>query len=141
MAIGHCNIQGGMTSISKSTEVTQLLRKHDLDILSLNELNLSETVDSSTLNIPSSFDFIRKDREGSSRGGCALLVNKKLAYKVENFKSIDDQNIEALWIKIKSSNIYVCGFYRSNNYCHIDRFLDYMNACMIKLRGKRVIWI
>jgi hypothetical protein len=49
--------------------------------------------------------------------------------------------IEAIWIKIKSSNIYICGFYRSNNYCHVDTFLEYMNSCMRKLRGKQVMWI
>lgn len=140
LTVGHCNIQGGLTSISKSSEISQLIRKHELDVLSLNEINLGESVDSCTLNIPSSFDFIRKDRENSSRGGCALLVNKKMAYKVvECGPGI--KNIEAIWIKIKSSNIYICGFYRSNNYCHIDTFIEYMNKCMKKLRGKRVMWI
>ena len=140
LTVGHCNIQGGITSISKSTEIIQLIRKHELDVLSLNEINLGESVDSSTLNIPSSYDFIRKDRENSARGGCALLVNKKVAYKVVEFGP-DIKTIEALWIKIKSSNIYICGFYRSNNYCQIDTFIDYMNMCMRKLRGKRVMWI
>ena len=140
LSVGHCNIQGGLISISKSTQIAQLLRKYELDVLSLNEINLGESVDSCTLNIPSSFDFIRKDRENSCRGGCALLVNKKMAYKVvECGPGI--KNIEAIWIKIKSSNIYICGFYRSNNYCHIDTFIEYMNKCMKKLRGKRVMWI
>ena len=140
LSVGHCNIQGGLISISKSTQIAQLLRKYDLDVLSLNEINLGESVDSCTLNIPSSFDFIRKDRENSCRGGCALLVNKKMAYKVvECGPGI--KKIEAIWIKIKSSNIYICGFYRSNNYCHIDTFIEYMNKCMKKLRGKRVMWI
>ena len=110
LSVGHCNIQGGLTSISKSTEITQLIRKHELDILSLNEINLGESVDSSTINIPSSFDFIRKDRENSARGGCALLVNKKVAYKVVEFGP-EIKTIEAIWIKVKSSNIYICGFY------------------------------
>ena len=140
LSVGHCNIQGGLTSISKSTEITQLIRKHELDVLSLNEINLGESVDSSTINIPSSFDFIRKDRENSARGGCALLVNKKVAYKVVEFGP-EIKTIEAIWIKVKSSNIYICGFYRSNNYCHIDTFIEYINTCMKKLRGKRVMWI
>ena len=140
LTVAHCNIQGGLTSISKTTEIAQLIRKHEVDILSLNEINLGDSVDSSTLNIPSTFDFIRKDREQSSRGGCALLVNKKVAFKVVSVGT-QMNSIEAIWIKIKSSNIYICGFYRSNNYCHIDLFLEYMNSCMRKLRGKRVMWI
>ena len=140
LTVAHCNIQGGLTSISKSTEITQLIRKYDIDVLSLNEINLGEGVDSSTLNIPSSFNFIRQDRENSSRGGCALLVNKSLAYDVVSLGT-KTKTIEALWIKIKSSNIYICGFYRSNNYCHVDVFIEYLNSCMRKLRGKRVMWI
>ena len=112
LTVAHCNIQGGLTGISKSTEITRLIRKYDIDVLSLNEINLGEGVDSSTLNIPSSFNFIRKDRENSSRGGCALLVNKNLAYDVVSIGT-KTKTIEALWIKIKSSNIYICGFYLS----------------------------
>ena len=61
LTIGHCNVQGGLTGIGKSTQVTQLIRKHDLDILFLNETNLNDSIDSSTLNLPSPYDFIRKD--------------------------------------------------------------------------------
>ena len=50
-------------------------------------------------------------------------------------------SIEALWVKISSSNIYVCGFYRSNNYCKIDNFIEYIIECMNRLKGKKVIWI
>ena len=60
LTVAHCNIQGGLTSISKSTEITQLIRKYDIDVLSLNDINLGEGVDSSTINNPSSFNFIRK---------------------------------------------------------------------------------
>ena len=127
LTIGHCNIQGGLTSLSKSTEITQLIRNHCIDVLSLNETNLGEDVDSSTINIPSSFDLIRKDRDSSSRGGCALLINRNLAYKVVEIET-NIETIEAIWIKIKSSNMYICGFYRSNNYCHIDNFIDYING-------------
>ena len=60
LTIGHCNIQGGLTGISKSTEISNLINKHCLDVLSINETNLGEDVDSSTINIPSAFDFVRK---------------------------------------------------------------------------------
>ena len=140
LTIGHCNIQGGLTGISKSTEISNLINKHCLDVLSINETNLGEDVDSSTINIPSAFDFVRKDRPGSSRGGCALIINRKLAYKIVEI-DVDVENIEAIWLKVKSSNIHICGFYRSSNYCHIDNFIEYMNFCMRKLRGKRIIFI
>ena len=140
LTIGHCNIQGGLTGIGKTTEISHLIRQYDLDILSLNETNLNDSIDSSTLNLPLSHDFIRKDRGVGSRGGCGILINRKCAYSEFQIKTKLD-NIEAVWIKIKSSNIYVCGFYRSNNFCDIDTFLDYMMDCMSKLQGKKVIWI
>ena len=69
LTIGHCNIQGGFTGVGKTTEVNQLIRDHNLDILSLNETNLNDTIDSSTLNVPTAFDFVRRDRGIGSRGG------------------------------------------------------------------------
>ena len=141
LTIGHCNIQGGILSISKSKAISSLINKYSLDILSLNETNLNGTIDTKTINIPPTFVFERKDRaSGSSRGGCGLLISKNLAYEEVKINT-DIDNIEAIWIKIKSSNIFVCGFYRSKGYCNIDNFIDYMNICMSKLRGKRLIWI
>ena len=142
LTVGHCNIQGGLLSISKSKAISNLISKYNLDILSLNETNLNETIATETINIPTTFVFERKDREsGSSRGGCGLLISKKLAYEEVKINVQDIECIEALWIKIKSSNIFVCGFYRSKGYCNIDNFIEYMHICMNKLRGKRVIWI
>ncbi len=106
LTIGHCNMQGGLTGLGKTSEISQLIKKHDLDILALNETNLNDTIDSSTLNIPVTYDFIRKDREVGSRGGCGLLVSRNCAYKVVTMNTNID-NIEALWVKICSSNIYV----------------------------------
>ncbi len=81
LTVGHCNIQGGLLNAGKSTQITQLIRNEQLDIISLNELNLDETIHSSTLNIPSSFNIIRCDRPNSSRGGCGMVISKKLEYK------------------------------------------------------------
>lgn len=140
LSIGHCNIQGGLTSIGKTNEIRQLIRDYDFDVLSLNETNLNDTINSSTLNTPPCYDFIRKDRGKGSRGGCGILVSQKCAYTEITMKT-EIVNIEAIWLKIKSYNIYVCGFYRSNNFCSVDFFIDYMNECMSKLHNKKVIWI
>ncbi len=140
LTIGHCNIQGGLLNLGKSTQFTQLIRTQQLDILTLNELNLDKTIHSSTLNIPSSFNIIRCDRPNSSRGGCGMVISKKLEYK-ELMIDSKLENIEAMWIQLKGSKINVCSFYRSGNYCSVDNFIDYINFCMRKLKGKKVIWI
>ena len=103
LTIGHCNIQGGFISINKSTEINQLIKSHSIDIMSLNETNLNETINTQTLNLPPMYDFIRQDRGVGTRGGCGLLINQKCAYSQINMKTIKD-NIEAVWIKIKSYN-------------------------------------
>ena len=140
LTIGHCNIQGGLLNVGKTTQLTQLIRTQQLDILSLNELNLNETIHSSTLNIPSSFNILRCDRPNSSRGGCGMIINRKLEYTELNIEHGVD-NIEAIWIRLKNSKINICSFYRSNNYCSVENFIEYMHLCMRKLRGKKVIWI
>ena len=142
LCIGHCNIQGGLLNLAKSNELTQLIRDHKLDILSLNEMNLNDTIVTDTINIPSSFNLMRCDRPNSSRGGCGLMINKKLSY-TELVMHMDSKldNIEALWVKLKNSKINVCCFYRSGNYCSVDNFIEYIHFCMKKLNGKKVIWI
>ena len=141
LTIGHCNIQGGLTGIGKSQEIIQLIRDHNIDILSLNETNLKSDIDTNTLNLPTSYDFIRKDRGSArSRGGCGILINCKCEYTEINMET-SIKNIEAIWVKLNKYNIYICGFYRSSNFCNIDIFLDYMTECMAKLNSKNVIWI
>ena len=140
LTIGHCNIQGGFLNVGKTTHLTQLIRDHQLDILSLNELNLDKSIHSSTLNIPSSFNIIRCDRPNSSRGGCGMVISKKLDYS-ELLVDSKLQNIEAIWIKLKSSKINICSFYRLSNCCSIDNFIDYINYCMHRFKGKKVVWI
>ena len=69
--IGHCNIQGGIKGIAKSTQIHQLIRDNDIDILSLNETNLDDTIHTDSLNIPPGFDFKRSDRGTGSGVGLA----------------------------------------------------------------------
>ena len=138
--IGHCNIQGGLTGISKSQQVSQLIKKYELDILSVNETNLNDSIDTNSLNILPNYTFQRADRGTGTRGGCGIFISKACDFSPVTINTNLD-SIEAKWIKIKSSKLYVCGFYRSKGFCKLDNFLDYMVECMNKLKGKKVIWI
>ena len=133
--------QGGLIGISKSTQILDMIKKYNMDILSLNETNLNDTIATQTLNIPVNYTFLRNDRGTGSRGGCGLIISNKLAYDDKIKVNTTLSNIESKWIKVKGSNIYICGFYRSNGYCKLDNFLDYFTECMNKLKGKKVIWI
>ena len=140
LTLGHCNIQGGLVGISKSTQISQMIRKYKMDIISLNETNLNEDIATESLNIPANYRFKRVDRGTGSRGGCGMIISDQVAYTPIKFKT-NLSNIEAKWIKLKVSNIYICGFYRSTGYCKLDNFIDYFSECMNKLKGKKVIWI
>ena len=60
------------------SEFDWTIRDHNLDILALNEINLNDTIHTSTINVPTSFNLIRCDRPNSSRGGCGMMISKKL---------------------------------------------------------------
>ena len=80
LTVGHCNIQGGLIGISKSTQVSQMIKKYGMDILSLNETNLNSSIVTDTLNIPANYTLIRKDRDTGSRGGCGIIISNQVAY-------------------------------------------------------------
>ena len=143
LAIGHCNMQGGLSGLAKSLEIQNLIRQEKLDILALNETNLKPEIATDTLNLPQNYKFIRKDRNnGSGRGGCGVLISENLKFREISMKlTTNTNNIESVWIHLQNLNIYVCCFYRSNKFCPIDLFLDYMTECMLKLGDKKVIWI
>ena len=140
LTIGHCNIQGGFIGVSKSTQISQMIKKYNMDIISINETNLNGSIATETLNIPANYKFKREDRGTGTRGGCGFIISDKVAYTDVKINT-SLTNIEAKWIKIKSSNIYICGFYRSSGYCKLNNFLDYFTECMNKFKGKKVIWI
>ena len=142
LSVGHCNIQGGLTGLAKCLEIQNLICKENLDILCLNETNLKSDIDSSSLAIPSNFSLLRKDRcTDNGRGGCGILISNNMKYSLIQLDLLfPTDNIEALWIHLLDCNIYLCSFYRSDQFCPLDSFLDYMSDCMMKLGTKKVIW-
>ena len=82
LTIGHCNIQGGLIGISKSTQIVQMIKKYSMDIISLNETNLNDSISSESLNIPTNYSFKRVDRGTGSRGGCGMIISDKIAYSL-----------------------------------------------------------
>ena len=141
LCIGHSNIQGGLTGLLKPLQVQHMIADYQLDVCSINETNLKSDIVSKTLFLPHyAYEFYRGDRSSDSgRGGCGLLVNKNLEHK--ELKLAKSENIEAVWVYLKHSNVYICSFYRSSKLCPVDEFLDFMADCMNKLSGKKVIWL
>ena len=93
-----------------------------------------------TLLISANYKLKREDRGVGNRGGCGFIISDKVAY-TEITMNTNLTKIEVKWIKIKSSNIFLCGFYRSSGYCKLDNFLGYFTECMNKLKGKKALWI
>ena len=81
LTIGHCNIQGGLLGISKSTQISQSVKKYKMDIISLNETNLNDEISTDSLNVPINYTFKRLDRGICSRGGCGMIISDKVSYR------------------------------------------------------------
>ena len=115
LAIGHCNIQGGLTGLAKSLEIQELIKNEKLDILGLNETNLKPDIDTDTLNLPQNYTLVRKDRiNNSGRGGCAVLISNNIKFRQLDVASkclADTKQVEAIWLHIESVNMYICCFY------------------------------
>ena len=145
IGIGHCNIEGGLaTNLAKTSEIENVIFREQLDIFGINETNLNPMIDTDSLKIPLNYKFERCDRpNGHSRGGCGVLISTKLKYKLVplNNTYTDMSKIEALWLELTDLNVYLCFFYRSTNFTPVDTFLDYMFECMMKLNGKKVVWV
>ena len=144
LSVGLCNIQGGLTGLAKTLELQDLLLHEKIDIMGINETNLKSDIDTASLNFPRNFELLRCDRPNDSgRGGSGILLSKNIKYKILdlNITYTDISKIEAIWIHLEESNLNICCFYRSQNFCPLDTFLDYMTECMMKLQGKKVIWI
>ena len=141
LCIGHSNIQGGLTGFVKPLQVWNLINHYKMDIFSVNETNLKSDIATSTLFLPHhAYEFFRSDRTNDSgHGGSGILVNRNLEYK--ELKLAKSKKIEAVWVALTNPNIYICGFYRSTKLCPVDDFIDYLTDCMIKLNGKKVIFI
>ena len=88
LTIGHCNIQGGLIGISKSTQISQLVKKYKMDIISLNETNLNDEISTDSLNVPINYTFQRLDRGIGSRGGCGMIISDKVSYRPINLKQM-----------------------------------------------------
>ena len=142
LTVGHCNIQGGLTSLAKCLDIQNLIVRENLDILCLNETNLKSDITSDSLALPSNFTLLRKDRStDNGRGGCGILISNNVKFSIVKLDLFfPSDNIEAIWIHIPDCNIYLCSFYRSEQFCPLDSFLDYMSDCMMKLETKKVIW-
>ena len=147
LAIGHCNMEGGLsTNLAKTQEIQDVIFREKLDIFAMNETNLNPTIDKGTLNIPLNYEFERCDRpDNSSRGGCGVFISDRIKYRLfpinGNIVHTDMKKIEAVWIELTEHNILLCFFYRSQKFTPVDTFLDYMTECMVKLSGRKVIWV
>ncbi len=129
--------------MTKCLDIQNIIFREKLDILCLNETNLKSDIDSGSLDTPQNFTLLRKDRcNDNGRGGCGILISNNI-----NFKSVHldlffpTDKIEAIWIHLTDCNIYLCSFYRSEQFCPLDSFLDYMTDCMMKIGHKKVIWL
>ena len=90
LSVGLCNIQGGLTSLTKTLEIQELLHREKFDLLGINETNLKSDICTNTLNLPPNYNLIRCDRPNDSgRGGCGILISENIEYKLITISGIN----------------------------------------------------
>ena len=141
LVVAQSNIEKGITNPHKVAQIESSLMNNGVDMFVLNETGLNKGISSSSLQLPSNYVFVRMDR-GHNGGGVGVLINKNLDYEEHKMSTPSKfRDIEAIWIHIKNPSIYVCGFYRTNNYTTVEHFIEYMEFCMGNLSNKKVLWI
>ena len=95
LKVGHINVNG---IINKLNEVHVLLNEVKWDILGITETHLTASTPDNLLRIPG-YDFVRKDRSCSSKGGGVLIYYHKCLTVHQDLKW-DIQELEAVWINV-----------------------------------------
>ena len=80
----------------KFDEISDILKQHNIDILTLNELFLNNL--KAKFVIPG-FKFIRKDRKTGTGGGVGIFIRKELNYKRR--KESEKDEIKSIFIEIQ----------------------------------------
>ena len=115
-------IQLNINSITKkTTELTHLIHKQKIHIITLQESNLNSK--HKTPNIPK-FSAIRLDRPSSQKGGGLLnYINNNITYsQIPTSTNLITNNIELITIKIhlKHTNLHISNVYIPPNTNNID---------------------
>ena len=97
---GHLNIN---RIYNKIPDINYLLNKLDIDIFSICETWLTDTIKNSELFIDSKFNIFRLDRSFKCGGGLLVLVNKKIEAEVQNSLILPEIELLHLTLNIKCS--------------------------------------
>ncbi|XP_063968654.1 uncharacterized protein LOC135157353 [Lytechinus pictus] len=125
MRIAHLNC----ISLTKNLdEIRLLVKKSDMDILTLSETHLNENICDTEIGLDN-FDIIRKDRNRSG-GGIAIYIKSSINYSVRN--DITEYDLEMIVLEIKRLKVkpfFVVVWYRPPN-SNVDKFNLFENVLL-----------
>lgn len=103
LKIIHINVNS-IISISRRYDLQEFLRKHNPDIVLLNETKLNPRHNLKFVN----YNVVRHDRNGAIRGGgTAILIRNNIKYKVHtNYNMHSFVTSTSLFIRIQNMYIY-----------------------------------
>ena len=134
--MGHINARC-LNIEDKFDEICCLVHNVNLDIFSVSETWLNDSISCDSLNIQGFALIIRLDRQNCRRaGGVALYISSSIAYR----RRLDLENceFELLFVEFKICNTnFVCAAcYRPPNYSAImnSAFLTHLQNCLDRIR-------
>lgn len=123
----------------KIIEVTNLIKKEQIDVMLVCETWLCQDIRSSSLNLPN-YAIYRRDRtDGRTRGGVAIIIRG--CFDVKERKDLHDNEIEAVIVELMVGrcSVIFCAFYKCQVVTSTERLVLFLTNLLTRTRGKQVI--
>ena len=111
MKIAYLNINGNINGLRNKIDLLKV-ELSDYDIICIPETKLSDTVETSNLEIDGFNQPIIRDRRFNNCGGLLVYIKKKKQKKknicFRRCPDIENEYVENIWIRVNSLNIISC---------------------------------
>lgn len=132
VGICHANVRSLVSDRSKLDDLKYIADANTIDVITLSETWLNNSVPDCVLTLPGFQPILRRDRQGGGGGGVAIYCRDSLA--VTPRPDLDDpdlQDVSMLWVQIHIDNrsILVGTYYRPPGQLASkrDAFIDSLN--------------
>ena len=133
LKISTLNING-LNSVKKQDQLINFMKNNYIDVLMIQEHNIRDpVVISKELD---NFCFISMNNAVCSKGGTAILINRKLPFTILNEEKSADSRIISLRVKVHGQFIQLINVYaHSGNEKNIERENLFKNELIYYLRN------
>ena len=122
----------------KLPDIVRIIEQHSIDIISINETHLDNTINNFEVNIPG-FSMYRNDRNRHG-GGVAFYVRENISHTLRADLSMSD--IESIWVEVNApdgTSYLICSMYRppSASHDYYDKMIE--NIELVSMLNKEIV--